>query len=172
MELYRSKVKKYYTMLLEGTYLLEALFGEEEDIKTKLRHYEPVRITTDLLKSKFQVYHEKLTESRFRLIQSTFELDRRYYRSLTDIKEKCTGYVKNILNEAFGLEVVTVTRGTQSCKQGSIISREAREIDGVWIKELILHYQSSNVKWNSLINRGLQPVYMFMDLGEEEDPLA
>lgn len=156
IEIYRSKMRGYYIKVIEGTELLQSLFGD-----TKVfRKNEPVIIDLKTMRENFKGYTEKMTDTRYNTIQKEFELDRRYFKDKKKLGYQSTHYMKVILHEAFGMDIKSTTRGSKKLNKNLDIKCLTSE----WLFDVIEKYRPFNLR----IHEEVDEEYAIVDL---EDPL-
>lgn len=110
IDLYKTKLKVYYTLLIEGQEIYNSVVGT---ITTKELEYKTIE-------SRMKDYLLKISDTKYKSLISTFEMDKKAYGDKKKTQEdgkKSYNFFKQVMNIGFGIDVSVSSRGTQNNKR-------------------------------------------------------
>jgi hypothetical protein len=113
IELYKTKVKRYYIHLIEGHKFLDAVC-QGMDYKSKLADAGKVVVEFDKFHENVHAYFSKLNKDEYQNLVDTFDTTK-VFGSVEDViasTRKTTYFAERILYEAFGIEIESLGQKT------------------------------------------------------------
>lgn len=143
-EIYRSKIRNYYTKLIEGSLLVDAIWGVDKIREKWYADDDNIPIMTSKIKENFEKYMKGLDGERFKTIQKVFELDKRYYPKIESLKDKINPFIKSIVGKAFAVEFKTVSRYCRNRERKSY-GEEEKAFNWSWFIDFKEKYGPTNL---------------------------
>ena len=150
IDLYKTKIKEYYNMLIEGQRLMGFLFKNKEwkNVWTDSQNQE-LTISKEDFHKEVRNYIKSMSDTDYKIVLSTFEMDKKYSDRTKLMKDDklATWFCKGILSKAFGINVESPEKDTDKTSYGerifipeykSMIDKYQPYIDEIEFKDCII----------------------------------
>jgi hypothetical protein len=153
IDLFQTKLKAYYTMLIEGQGVYDAVMGIERDDNNSKE------IESKVIETKMKTYLSSVTDGKYASILSTFDLDKKAYgdkKKTEGDNKKLYAFFKQVLNKAFGIDVSVSSRGTKNDKRKNYNNKKI-------VVSLDDFYSLTNIYHPSKLSSRLREGYALVD---------